>query len=104
MGAHSAGKRVRAPGRHHRINQALETVTVLGILAIVMATGWATTEPVAAPASVLNPPVVAAVPSRPAERGVPPVPAALLSHDTTTPAVPNPKATVTHRIPSRTCS
>jgi hypothetical protein len=102
VGAHSAGQKVRAPGRHRWINRTLEVLTVLGIVLGAFYAGWMSFTPASAPpGSVLNPPVHAAVPSRPAERPVPPVPAALLSGDITTPPVtPTKKATVT--TPTRT--
>ena len=105
MGAHSAGRRVRAPGRHHRINQVLEVLVVLGLVAAATFAGWTSFTPAAAPpGSVLNQPVHEAVPSRPPDRPVPPVPAALLSSDTPTPT-PAKKAPVTKPTrTARTCS
>jgi len=85
VGNHSAGRKVRAPGRHRLLNRAFEALVILSIVAIAAYAGWISFTPTSAPGSVLNPPVHAGIPSRPAERGVPPVPAALLSGATATP-------------------
>jgi len=102
VGAHNAGKRVRAPGRYRWLNRTLEAVVVLGIIAIAAYAGWVSFTPASAPpGSVLNAPVHAAVPSRPAERGVLPVPAALLSGATTTPTEKAPMTTSTRTARGR---
>jgi hypothetical protein len=94
VGNHSAGKRVRAPGRHRWLNRALETLIVLSIIGIAAYAGWISYTPASAPpGSVLNAPhpAPALLPAEPTEHGVPPVPAALLSGDTTTPLPTPPK-------------
>jgi hypothetical protein len=99
VGAHNAGKRVRAPGRHRWINRTLEALVVVGIIAIAAYAGWVSFIPASAPpGSILNAPVQTVAPSRPAERPVPPVDAALLSE--TTPPTPQKKAPMTK--PTRT--
>ena len=74
---HSAGRKVRAPGRHHRRNRAAEALLVVGLLLAAVFAGWVSYQPASGPpGSVLNAPVAVAPPSRPTERAVPPVAAA----------------------------
>lgn len=50
MGAHSAGRRVHAPGRWTRLNRALEFIACAGVLTWVAYTGFVTADaPVTAP-------------------------------------------------------
>jgi hypothetical protein len=92
VGAHRSGRKTWAPGRFHRLNQALEALLVAALIAAAAFAGWVSYEPTPPPGSVLNQPHAPPAASRPTDPPVPPVPAAQLGHGTTDPAPqPRPK-------------